>query len=456
MKKSFSLITAYLCILSLLTLGAAMLLFAEKGERVSDTENRNLQAFPALTAESFFDGDFMDELENWLSDSFFARDRVVGASRTLLSAFSAPGDQIDDGIGDAQLIDTSAEEDEAPPAPTALPQASAVPASTPGTAATVPAADVPAAGTTPTEAKGAGVYLIAPDGSRKVYQEYSAAEILHLAEVLNTYRDRLGPDGRVNFINVPVSQVSQYLTDTGRYSGWESTLDEALQPLVRDGVYIYDAEELYLQTMFQEYDYLTIDHHWTALGASRAADAMLERMGLLSTGYYEYLYRLESEYNSDSSYDRAALEDLAPPRNDVQIPLPMSPVAGDRLSHLEATAPAPYLLEQNRGGYGVYLTGLSRGWEIFRTGFHTGRRAFLLGDCYCVAFLPYLTPFYDSILMTDVRDGYYTESLAGASIQQYMDKYGADDIFIVTCTWTPIGDSMLQDRLLEYLDKDYG
>ena len=49
MKKRVSFVCIYLCLLTLLLLGAAELLAPDKGERLSESENRMLAAFPALS-----------------------------------------------------------------------------------------------------------------------------------------------------------------------------------------------------------------------------------------------------------------------------------------------------------------------------------------------------------------------------------------------------------------------
>ena len=74
MKKRFSFVCIYLCLLTLLVCGAAELLSPDKGERLSESENRMLAAFPALSAGSVADGSFMSGFESYLSDAFPFRD----------------------------------------------------------------------------------------------------------------------------------------------------------------------------------------------------------------------------------------------------------------------------------------------------------------------------------------------------------------------------------------------
>ena len=84
---------AYLCVLALLCTGVAELLFANREASVSQKENRMLQAFPELTAENFFSGNYMDELESWMSDNIFCRNQLVDVSRSVLGVFDITSEE---------------------------------------------------------------------------------------------------------------------------------------------------------------------------------------------------------------------------------------------------------------------------------------------------------------------------------------------------------------------------
>ena len=67
-----------------------------------------------------------------------------------------------------------------------------------------------------------------------------------------------------------------------------------------------------------------------------------------------------------------------------------------------------------------------------------------------------MTPCYDRILSTDLRSDMYVPELTGGSIRQYMEAYGVDDVYLVSCTYTSLNDYVYQDRLETYLNTDYG
>ena len=448
-KHSKIYLPAYLCLLALFTLGAAELLWTDREERPSHTENRMLSAAPELTLESVASGAFMSGAEAWLTDGFPGRDAVVGASRSLMGLFAFhAANEIDGGMGDAQLAEEAAPvfaEAEPENLPEALPE-------TADTAFVPP--EEPEAAVQPAN-EGAGLYFVRADGDKVENESYSPQLLQTIADNLNTYRDLLGEDGTVHMMYLPVSNLARYLTPGGQYVAWESDLAEVLQPLVKDGVYIYDTEEILMETMFDEYDYLTSDHHWTPLGASRFADRTLLQQGLVPNGYYEYLYRLESEYRSGNNYNRRQLMDLSPKQNDVQVQVPTTPVRGWKLMRITEKEEREYLLEVNPGGYPnyyLYLRGMLGGWRTYATGYHTGRDALIIGDSYMTAFLPYLTPYYDNITIADFRDGRYEPWEAGGSIRQYIEAYGADDVYFLTCTWTPLDGTVLSRRIIDYLN----
>ena len=57
-------------VLLLVALGGYYLLFAPTDSAYSETENRNLAAFPQLTVESLFSGKFGKDMETYLLDRF--------------------------------------------------------------------------------------------------------------------------------------------------------------------------------------------------------------------------------------------------------------------------------------------------------------------------------------------------------------------------------------------------
>ena len=450
MKKPFFFALAYAALLALLTLGVGILTFAPREERMSESENRMLQGFPALRGEDLLSGAFMGEFESYLSDAFPARDRLVRASRAALSLFGERDEEYAIKEAIAQQMDQASDPEEAAPSengPKEL-RPSAAPAET--------AADPESSGTTvPPEARDAAFWLVRPDGRRDVEEQYPAANLAYLAPVLDEYRACLPADGRVLFLNAPVSSDAHAIDLTGTRTDWGYDLDEALQALTGDGVIIYDATDILRPWLGKEDLYPTGDHHWHAQTASHMADAMAKDLGVPAAGFYDYMYRLELDFRGDPCTPEQ-LQSMDLDRNNRRIPVPVTPVESYVVTFMDQLKPTVYLESDRIEGYGIYLGGLHRPWRLFVTGYHTGRTALVIGDSFYHAFLPYITPYYDRILSTDLRDGMYRTSLAGGSIRQYMEHYEVDDVYLVMCRYTSVNEYVYQNRLERYLNTDYG
>lgn len=442
MKHRVSFVIIYICLLGLFTLGLAELLFADRSERPSLTENRMLRGFPELSAEELLSGDFTEGFESWLSDAFFERDTLAELSKSLLGIFavkdadSSPLDLSDTALFEEQEGDAAEQawvEEQLAQSASEAPEASGEE-------------------TPPPEARDAYLWLIDAKGERVLWETYPAAALARLARTLDDYRACLPEDGSVHFVNVPTAEVA-YKIAFGSYTGWESDLAEALQSLTGEGVYVYDATEI-LPVGQIERLYPVTDHHWHSLGAWRMAAAMLERQGVPTGDYYDYRYTLAGQ-SASRSFDRRALESMELSVNEFLVPEPVSPVKSYLLTYLTQREESVFI-DDTQTGYRRFLGGSYTPWRLFETGFHTGRGALVIGDSYTNSFVPFLVPYYDRVLSTDLRDTKYTPVSAGANVSQYMEEYGVRDVYVVTCTMTPVKGSMLQESMERYLHLNYG
>lgn len=434
MKRKASFIISYICVLFLAVLGCYQLFFADKEAHLSEKENRMLQAFPEFSLSSVFSGSFSVEFEAYLSDSFIIRDQAADFSGSVMKLFDlrkAETPMVElDGAALVQL-DESAE--------TQPPQENIIPQDENSTQEKISA-----------EAADASIWLINADGSYQTYQYYPAADIAHMAQVLNKYRDCLPADGTVHFICPPTSDAAFKLS-RGICSDWGSDVDDVMQPLVDEGVFIYDATDILRPYAFETYIYPTQDWHWHPFSASAAAAAMLARQGVPALDYYEYDYYI-NQYGK--SFEGEALRSLAVNQEEVPLLEPLSPVQSYVIRHLTEKTDCVFMTK-NAVGYRMYLGGTYSPWRLFVTGFHTGRSALVIGDSFSNSFIPYLCPYYDKVLSTDFRDGIYISAEAGANVKQYIEEYGIDDVYVVFCTLTSISGKMPQDYMERYLELDY-
>lgn len=444
MKDRIGLIAMYLFLLAAFTCGICELAFSEKDGKVSETENRMLQAFPEMTVENVLSGKMMGEFESFLSDWFFFREEAVDFTDAVLGVFSLPETGPATGeIDEDRLAQKTEEEEEILPKATELPETDA--------AMQIPEETLPAKQTA-TDVEPAELWLVNAAGDREVIRTYSPDSLQNLARIINDYRAELPEDGSLCFISAPVSAIANNIIN-GDYTDWGSSVDEVMQPLVDDGVRIYDATDILRPYLDEETLYPTVDHHWHPISASLVAKEMLQDQGVVSNDYWEYRYYL-SHIKDDGPFDRRTLESMEYSVERIPILEPISPVESHVLKNLTDRYPSVFI-DRSSGAYREFLGGTAWPWRLFETGFHTGRNALVIGDSFSNCFIPYLVPFYDNIISTDFRDMGYTTATAGANAASYIKHYGVEDIYIVHCTYTDIDSDTLQTRMDRYLHLKY-
>lgn len=435
MKKRLSFILIYLCLLTLLTLGAGELLLVDKAARPSEAENRMLQGFPEFSRASVSSGAFMDGVEGFLSDGFFFRKEAAGAYDRVMGLFALPAVGPETGVvAEEQLWEGNTAD--------ALPDG---PAGEDGAVLPVmPAASVPEGA----ELRDAQLWLVNGKGEREVLFTYPASALASFAEILNSYRALLPEDGHVFFANPQVAAVANNVFSDPRYTGWGSDLEEVLQPLTDEGVFIVDCTDVLSPHMDNPHLYPAEDYHWHSGAASLVADEMIRAQGLASAGFDQYRYYLSHKHNG-VTYSAQTLAGMRYGRDIIEIMAPISPAKSYILTHLDHRENAVFTYYE--GGYVGFLGGHKGPWRLFEGGFHTGRSALVIGDCFTPPMIPYMVPYYDVIISTDVRDNFYSSQQAGASIARYIETYGVDDIYVVYSTNSRFTGEALQSRLIGYL-----
>ena len=410
-KLSF--LIALWCLLGAASLGVLLLGCAPRGARPSLRENRMLAGFPELTGESVRTGRFMSGFEDWLSDGFFARDRVVAFAEGLTGLLdrrteeerqAAEDARIDrllqDDAGAGEYFDM--DEDEAEDwslADWLIPAAAAEPA---GDFSLV----IHAAGK--------------PD---KTIYTYPPENLVSFAGTLNKLHAMLPEGGEVHYLQPPVASVGRRVMAAKPGStSWESTMEDALQSLVDDGVYIYNVPAILNDALTRgERCYFMTDHHWTELGAWYCAAAIAERRGYPALPYDEAAYDGRRIGSENGWEDRMYLA------------RPLLPTHSYVLTHLSEETELPFMNLKVRS-YTAYINNTRTPWRRFVSGFGSSRRALLLSDSFGNAFLPYLLPYYGEVHMTDLRKSYYDPEEAGGTFRELLTYHRIDDLYIVLST----------------------
>ena len=450
MKKRFSFVCIYLCLLSLLLLGAAELLAPDKGERLSESENRMLAAFPALSLQSVADGSFMSGFESYLSDAFPFRDDAASFTDTVMEFVRIPDDGPATGVMDENQLWAGREEQDA--AFQQLLEEGRV--SEEAEAAIEAPAESEAPEAVSGEVENVKIWLERADGTRDVLFDFPAESIVTFAEILNRYHAKLPEDGRLYFLSPQVSDVANNIIGKTKYVGWSTNLVEVLQPLVDDGVVIVDDLAIlnpYLNDAPSAL-YPVKDYHWHAIAASITADALMELQGVAPADYDQYRYWLSYKHDG-RAYSTEALAGMTYNRETIEIMSAISPAGSYFLNNITERQRTTFTMSE--GGYVGFLGGHKGPWRLVEGGFHTGRSALVVGDCFTIPLIPYLAPYYDQIISTDVRDNFYSVRLAGANIGDYMAHYEVKDIYMVLTNNGGFINQGLLSRLSAYLDMTY-
>ena len=428
------------------TLGACLLLFANKVSVVSEEENRTLAGMPALSLSLLREGGLDEAFESFLCDKFFLRAAVVDGATAAKQIFSAL--TVDDLLSEESeeafvpaLIDSGeAAQDESEERASQEQTISADGAQE---------AEEQLQSTLPGEALGdsASVWLEQKDGSRTALLTYSREEIQKAADVLNSYAALLPEGGKLNVMLTPRAQtVNKLALHTGEESGWSSEVEPMLHSLVSDRIVVYSTYDILQEPILSgEYVYFRTDHHWTARGAYLAADAMLKDAGYQTVPLGDYSEKSISGYlGSIYLHGRnAKLKDLA---DTIEVFYPVLPAQSYRVSNAYKKGELP-VIDESQTNYLVFLGGTHGPYRLIEGGYHTGRNMLLVCDSFGNTIAPFFLPYYDDVYLVDFRDAYYSRADAQAGVAEYIERCDITDIYVILSESNGIGTNYL-NRLM--------
>jgi hypothetical protein len=392
-------------------LGGLVLFFTPHRERVSVEENRVLQNAPEFSAGSFLSGEYSSLFEDFLSDSIPGRKWMITVSDHIRDAFSLNNSE------DMYYLDTTVKE------------AAAYPEVNPDGAAddggSAPAEDPDdAAGTdSPQDASPAGatLELVKRDGGSTVIYTYSEYNLRKAAKNIDEYAQVIPDDGHIYLTFVPFPVVAFRFTEAPDvYSGWKSDEIHRIDELTCDKVRCFDALEILEPHMLNgERVFLHVSHQWHIRGAYYVFCEMMKSQGVTPTPYEEYEYKVNRPYNSEYA-DIDTFELL----------YPLAPTHNYHVDHIDNRIEFP-LMNYDWADNSAYLNGYLHPWRTVETGFHTGRKAIVIGDCFSRTLATFLLPYYDEVHFTDVRFEIFKKEDLGTSVSDMMRRNGIDDIYMV-------------------------
>lgn len=433
----FYFINAVLCILLVFGVGISLIVM-KRSEGVIESENREYEKFPKLSASSYFKGEYTEGITRYYTDTIPNREKFKSFSSKLSDLF---GIHLDDTklVGDvmtaekeeldsSELAATTTVTLYTPPSTTAA--ASDSPGQSTEASATTPPATTMSTTTrqkenTADDGEWAGNVILTGKGAsiRAMPAFYGQFEMgKKYANALNRYKEALGPT--VNVFNMYCPLASAYYAPSNiKLADQHDCIKNVGMNL--SGVInvdVYDA----LAAHTDEYIYSRTDHHWQPLGAYYAAEEFAKSAGVpfadISTyqkckieNYCGTMYTY-SNYNEDlKKYPDTFW--YYKPDNEYTVNY-----YNESFSAVKENAGHSLFFEWVTGQntYSCILGGDVNIAEI-KTDVHNGRTLVILKDSYGNALVPFLTHSFEKIYVADIR-------FINISAVQFIKNVGATDV----------------------------
>ena len=247
-----------------------------------------MAAFPQISAESLFSGQFGQDFEVYLLDRFPLRNAAVALTSRFENLISLAShedylliaedvkDPLVEDLSDDAMEDLLAEwnSDPTEPAgsePVTEPQDDPVETLPTDPQKTTPEEDPPILPKPPVALNDlpsyCGIFLDTGSGPEYV-RSYERANVAAFTTVLNRYAELLPENGKLLFTVGPPSQLVNRFAGAEHKVGFYSTWDEAVNALGSDNVYAFDSCEILADGVRRgEYVSFRTDNHWTPYGA---------------------------------------------------------------------------------------------------------------------------------------------------------------------------------------------
>ena len=432
----------------LFCLGGYYLFFAPRDSEFTETENRNLAAFPQVTAQSLFSGAFGQEIETYLLDRFPLRDTAIGLASRLESFLSLASHDdyllIAEDVVDPLAEEFNADDMDALLAELNKPAAPTVPVATEPPAATEPE-ETELAETVPPEnppivpkpavtleeiPEMLGTYMDIGKGSTAL-EHYSRKNVAAITAVLNNYAALLPENGKLMFTLGPSSHLVNYFVNAKQQISFNSTCDEAINALGVDNVFAIDPFEI-LGEAAKAGEYITFrtDIHWTPYGAYLVYGQMAELAGKEPCSYTDdFTVTVEEKFRGTYYRDNPAVYGRVEP-DTLELLMPKIGVEYRELTGKDAYKIVPFLDDNAiyNDRYTVYLGGPGP-WRYVECDNDETENCLVLTDSFGLTIIPFLTSNYKQVHCYDAR--YYDPETVGGSVAEMIEKYQIQDIYVV-------------------------
>lgn len=433
-RSGFFMLTMWWFIL-LAIIGGLVVLFTPDRERISQDENRVLQNAPKFTLSSFAKGEYASKFEDFLSDSIPGRKALISISDKLTGLMSRNTDE------DMYHLDNTDKEV----------------ADYQGDGSGSPDSGQPSSQNSGDEnnhssdeqdsdksGKDAHFELVKRNGGTTPIYTYSYANIKRVAGNIEQYADLLPDDGHVYFTLVPFPKLARRFTgNLDTYSGWRCDVFDEMKKLTSDKVRYFDTLSILEPHMLEGEDlFLHGNHQWNIKGSYYVYCEMIKAQGLTPTPYDEYDYKVNHP-QTGSAVTKA---------NDTyELLYPLAPSNNYRVKNINQKEKIPFMA-YNTAATSAYLYGYVQPWKTVTTGFHTGRNALVIGDCFDLSLTPFLLPYYDTVHKTDIRYIVFDRKKLGTSVADMMKRNSIDDVYFIFSEANDVNSATLLHALTDNLN----
>lgn len=457
-----------LWLMLLIGLGVYYAAFAPRESEFTETENRTLAAFPDVTAQSLFSGQFSQEIETYLLDRFPVRNLAIDAVNKFQAFVSLAShddylliaENVDDPLVSddyqAQLEALLAEmEQETTPPPTQPPATEPVPEITEAPIETEPAENPPIDAKPEAQLEDfpevVGVYMDTGTGPVRA-QTYYRSNVLAVTRVLDKYASTLPENGKLMFTVGPPSYLVNRFVNAEEKVAFYSDWDDIVNALSADNVYAFDTPDIFCEYI-QAGDYMSFrcDNHWTPYGAHKVYTQMALRAGKEPANYEED-FTITIEENFKGTYFRdnpsaytwvqADTLELLMPKFAVEYRELTSPDTYKVIDFLNFNAPY-------NDRYTMYLCGPGGPWRYVECDNDQTENALVVTDSFGLTVIPFLTSNYKQIHYYDAR--YFNQHIAGGSVAELIEKYQIQDIYVIVADFHSFDSSFIMGSINAHL-----
>lgn len=420
-KKKYAL--PFFLVLALLT---AISLAVPLRPTFSYSEKRELTKFPAFSADALFSGEYFDDISLWFSDTFPGREQWLDVSQSVASlrgyseiAIAGPLDEMEV----IQPIDSPE-----PEVAIAVPEEAAVRESTAEEAC-------------PTEAEDAlrsidvekidvnDIYLgkaiqIGDAG----FNQLSISTVMSdkYAKTISDFADRMAQEGiRVISAPAPTSvgiMVPETYLEQLRCTPQDDMLDY-MHNQMSDNVLKVDTVRKLLEHN-EEYIYYRTDHHWSALGAYYAYEALCEAAGMEAVPLEDMEYRNQGEMIG-SIYGKVPYpKRLKKDELECWIPTGNITMYRSETTFSEFPMIRDVSNQKSEGKYCAFLASDAPVVHIVNEDIPDAPNCLVVKDSFGNCYVPYLSQNYHNVYAIDYRK-YWSRGMA-----DFARKYDIDDVIV--------------------------